>query len=199
MPSRSIHVVANGNILFFFWLNNIPLHMYLYILQFLYPFCWWTLRLLPCLSYCKECCSEHASAATAAKSLQSCPALCDSIDRSPPGSPVPGILQARTLEWVAISFSNAWKWKVKGKSLSCLTLSDPMDYSPPGSSIRGILQARVLEWGAISFSRRSSPPRDLTQVSIIVDRRFTIWAVREVWQWNGIHKSFRVSVFIFFR
>ena len=103
---------------FFFWLNNIPLHMYLYILQFLYPFCWWTLRLLPCLSYCKECCSEHASAATAAKSLQSCPALCDSIDRSPPGSPVPGILQARTLEWVAISFSNAWKWKVKGKSLS---------------------------------------------------------------------------------
>ena len=57
-------------------------------------------------------------AATAAKSLQSCPTLCDPIDGSPPGSPVPGILQARTLEWVAISFSNAWKWKVKGKSLS---------------------------------------------------------------------------------
>ena len=54
----------------------------------------------------------------AAKSLQSCPTLCDSIDGSPPGSPIPGILQARTLEWVAISFSNAWKWKVKGKSLS---------------------------------------------------------------------------------
>ena len=53
-----------------------------------------------------------------AKSLQSCPTLCDPIDRSPPGSPVPGILQARTLEWVAISFSNAWKWKVKVKSLS---------------------------------------------------------------------------------
>ena len=48
-----------------------------------------------------------------AKSLQSCPTLCDPIDGSPPGSPVPGILQARTLEWVAISFSNAWKWKVK--------------------------------------------------------------------------------------
>ena len=47
----------------------------------------------------------------AAKSLQSCPTLCDSIDGSPPGSPVPGILQARTLEWVAISFSNAWKWR----------------------------------------------------------------------------------------
>ena len=53
-----------------------------------------------------------------AKSLQSCPTLCDPIDSSPPGSPVPGILQARTLEWVAISFSNAWKWKVKVKSLS---------------------------------------------------------------------------------
>ena len=56
--------------------------------------------------------------AATAKSLQSCPTLCDHIDGSPPGSPVPGILQARTLEWVAISFSNAWKWKVKVKSLS---------------------------------------------------------------------------------
>ena len=56
------------------------------------------------------------TAAAAAKSLQSCPTLCNSIDGSPPGSPVTGILQARTLEWVAISFSNAWKWKVKVKS-----------------------------------------------------------------------------------
>ena len=62
------------------------------------------------------------SAAAAAKSLQSCPTLCDPRDGSPPGSPVPGILQARTLEWVAISFSNAWKWKVKVKSLSCIRL-----------------------------------------------------------------------------
>ena len=60
--------------------------------------------------------------AAAAKSLQSCPALCDPIDGSPPGSPVPGILQARTLGWVAISFSSAWKWKVKGKSLSRVLL-----------------------------------------------------------------------------
>ena len=59
-----------------------------------------------------------ASAAAAAKSLQSCPTLCNPIRGSPPGSPVPGILQARTLERVAISFSNAWKWKVKVKSLS---------------------------------------------------------------------------------
>ena len=57
-------------------------------------------------------------AAAAAKALQSCPTLCDPIDGSPPGSAVPGILQARTLEWVAISFSNAWKWKEKVKSLS---------------------------------------------------------------------------------
>ena len=58
----------------------------------------------------------------AAKSLQSCPTLCDPMDGSPPGSPVPGILQARTLEWVDISFSNAWKWKVKVKSLSRVRL-----------------------------------------------------------------------------
>ena len=60
--------------------------------------------------------------AAAAKLLQSCPTLCNPIDSSPSGSPVPGILQARTLEWVAISFSNAWKWKVKGKSLSRVQL-----------------------------------------------------------------------------
>ena len=65
-------------------------------------------------------CSLAAAAivAAAAKSLQLCLTLCDPIDGSPPGSPVPGILQARTLEWVAISFSNAWKWKVKVKLLS---------------------------------------------------------------------------------
>ena len=58
----------------------------------------------------------------AAKSLQSCPTLCDPTDGSPPGSAIPGILQARTLEWVTISFSNAWKWKVKVKSLSRVRL-----------------------------------------------------------------------------
>ena len=63
---------------------------------------------------CSNPTTEHA----AAKSLQSCPTLCDPVDGSPPGSLVPGILQPRTLEWVAISFSNAWKWKVKVKSLS---------------------------------------------------------------------------------
>ena len=61
-------------------------------------------------------------AAAAAKSLQLCPTLCDPIDSLLPAFPIPGILQARTLEWVAISFSNAWKWKVKVKSLSCVRL-----------------------------------------------------------------------------
>ena len=65
---------------------------------------------------------QYLHVAAAAKSLQSCLTLCDPWDGSLPGSPVPGILQARTLEWVAISFSNAWKWKVKVKSLSRVQL-----------------------------------------------------------------------------
>ena len=95
------------------------------------------------------------TAAAAAKLLQSCLTLCNLRDGSPPGSPIPGILQARTLEWVAISFSNTWKWKVKVKSLSRVWLGDPMDCSLPGSSIHGIFQARVLEWGAIAFSKHT--------------------------------------------
>ena len=91
----------------------------------------------------------------AAKSLQSCPTLCNPRDGSSPGPAVPGIFQARTLEWVAISSSNVWKWKVKNESeiaQSCPTLCDPMDCSLPGSSVHGIFQARVLESGAIAFS-----------------------------------------------
>ena len=91
----------------------------------------------------------------AAKSLQLCPTLCDPIDGSPLGSSVPGIHQARILEWVTISFSNAWKWKVKSEievAQSSPTLSDTKDCSLQGSSIHGIFQARVLEWGAIAFS-----------------------------------------------
>ena len=82
----------------------------------------------PCLLHCRQILyrlSHQGSltvTAAAAKSLQSCLTLCDPIDSSPPGSPVPGILQARTLEWVAISFSSAWKWKVKVKSLSRVRL-----------------------------------------------------------------------------
>ena len=65
---------------------------------------------------------DEQTYAAAAKLLQSCLTLCDPIEGSPPGSPVLGILQARTLEWVAISFSSAWKWKVKAKLLSCVWL-----------------------------------------------------------------------------
>ena len=73
----------------------------------------WTLWPFPMLPW---------AAAAAAKSLQSCPTLCDPTDSNPPGSSVPGILQARILEWAAISSSNAWKWKVKVKSLSHVRL-----------------------------------------------------------------------------
>ena len=74
--------------------------------------------------------SMNEAVAATAKSRQSCPTLCDPIDSSPPGSAVPGILQARTLEWVAISFSNAWKWKVKGKSLSHVLSQLPHGLQP---------------------------------------------------------------------
>ena len=97
------------------------------------------------------------SAAAAAKSLRSCPTLCDPIDGSPPGSPIPGILQARTLEWVAISFSNAWKWKVKVKSLSRVPLvATPWTAAYQTPPPMGFFQTRVLEWGAIAFSRLQS-------------------------------------------
>ena len=79
------------------------------------------------------------AAAAAAKSLQLCPTLCDPIDGSPPGSPVPGILQVRTLGWVAISFSNASKWKVKGKSLW------PLKEPTLGSVKHCILGQRMLQ------------------------------------------------------
>ena len=78
-----------------------------------------------CFDYSGSLCSHtnfRIICPAAAELRQSCPTLCDPTDGSPPGSPLPGILQARTLEWVAISFSNAWKWKVKVKSLSCVPL-----------------------------------------------------------------------------
>ena len=90
--------------------------------------------------------------AAAAKSLQSCLTLCNPIDGSPPGSPVPGILQAR----VGCHFLlQCMKMKNENEvAQSCPTLCDPMDCSLPGSSIHGIFQARVLEWGAIAFPIR---------------------------------------------
>ena len=94
-----------------------------------------------------------AVCAAAAKSLQSCPTLFDPIGGSPLGSPVPGILQARTLEWVGHFLLQCMKVKSESEvAQSCPTLSDPMDWGLPGSSVHGIFQARVLEWGAIAFS-----------------------------------------------
>ena len=104
------------------------LKLYIYICRLSYLQISFLCGVLVCLSNTPQATSIHThththTAAAAAKSLQSCPTLCDPIDGSPPGSPVPGILQARTLEWAAISFSNAWKWKVKVKSLSHVWLS----------------------------------------------------------------------------
>ena len=100
---------------------------------------------------------SSVSSSSSSKSLQSCLTLCDPVDGSQPGSPIAGILRARTLEGVAISFSNAQKVKSESEvAQSCPTLSDPMDCSPPGSSVHGMFQARVLgvlEWGAIAFSK----------------------------------------------
>ena len=92
----------------------------------------------------------HEYTPAAAELLQSCLTLCDTIDGSPPGSAAPGIFQARILEWVAISFSNAC---MHAKSLqSFLTLCDPMDRSPLDSSVHRILQPRIVEWVAVSSS-----------------------------------------------
>ena len=94
--------------------------------------------------------------AAAAKSLQSCPTLGYPTDSSPPGSTVPGILLARTLEWVSISCQFMQVKSESEVAQSFSTLSDPMDCSLPGSSVHGIFQARVLEWVAIAFSKRQS-------------------------------------------
>ena len=152
-----------------------------------------------------------AAAAAAAKSLQSCPTLCDPMDGSPPGSPVPGILQARTLEWVAISFSNAWQWKVKVKSLSpwqeyrsgvpspspkiyengvsvlitqsCPILWDPVDCSSLGSSVRGDSPGKNTGVGSHSLLQRIFPIHGLNPGLAV--RFFTDWATREAYE-DGI-------------
>ena len=118
------------------------------------------------------------------KSLRLCLTLCDSMDYSPPGFFVHGILQARILEWVAKPSSIfSTEVVVQPESVNCLqsevaqscpTPCDPMNCSPPGSSVHGILQARILEWLAISCSRGSSRPRDRTRVSRIGAKHFNL-------------------------
>ena len=109
--------------------------------------------------------------AAAAKSLQSCPTLWDSIDSSPPGSPVPGILQARTLERVAISFSNAWKWKVEVKSLSHVWLfATPWTAAYQAPPSMGF--SRQEYWSGLSLP---SPESD--------------WVGRQRWEQRDLRKS----------
>ena len=116
---------------------------------------------IPTALWCKhlnESFKHLAAAAAAAKSLQSCPTLCDPIDGSPPGSPVPGILQASTLEWVAISFSNAWKWRVKVKSLSRVRLfTTPWTAAHQAPQSVGFLNVLLLfKWPRYTVSTMSS-------------------------------------------
>ena len=96
---------------------------------------------------------KWATSGAAAKSLQSCPTLCDPIDSRPPCSPVPGSLQAKNTGVGCHFLLQCMKVKSESEvAQSCPTFHDPMDHSLPGSSIHGIFQARVLEWGAIAFS-----------------------------------------------
>ena len=99
-------------------------------------------------------------AAAAAKSLQACPTLCDTRDGSPSGSPVPGILQARPLEWVAISFPNAWKWKVKVKSLSPVwPLATPWTAAYQAPLSMGF--SRQEYWSGLPFPSPETPTKNL--------------------------------------
>ena len=142
--------LAMHNFLLFF--DTIYNFLLLFLWSSCYPYLECPLSFLPVeiISVLQE--TALTVAAAAAKSRQSCPTLCNPIDGRPPGFPVPGILQARTLEWVAIPSpmheSEKWKWSRSVVPDS----SDTVDYSPPGSSVHGIFQAKVLEWGAIAFS-----------------------------------------------
>ena len=150
--------------------------------------------------------------AAAAKSLQSCPTLCDPIDSSPPGPPVPGILQARTLEWVAISFSNAWKWKVKVKSLSRVRPSGTpwtaahqappsmgfsrqehwsgLPFPPPNKSsipqqFRISYQKKESNASYLGWERRNSKSSTGKQVKSLPDwMHDSLWSIQGMWLFN---------------
>jgi len=131
--------------------------------------------------------------AGAAKSLQSCPTLCDPIDSSPPGSPVLGILQARTLEWVAISFSKAWKWKVKVKSLSRV--------QPSATPWTAAHQAPL----PVGFSRQEywsglplpSPPfiASLPQIEYVTDIQRTLKGINPKYSLKGLMLELKLQYF----
>ena len=117
------------------------------------------------------------SAAAAAKSLQSCPTLCDPMDGSPPGSPVPGILQARTLEWVAISFSNAWKWTMKVNHSVVSNSLRPHGLQPTGFLHPWDFPGKSTGWGAIALSSPlcSLPSISSSFYSVVLSCLFSIF------------------------
>ena len=131
-------------------------------------------------------------AAAAAKSLQSCPTLCDPIDGSPPGSPVPGILQARTLEWVAISFSNAWKWDVKVKLLSrvqlCATPWTAAYQAPPSMGF-----SRQEYWSGVPLP---SPKEIILWIPKCVN--ISMFSFQNLWYWELEASSWKAEVFFFY-
>ena len=139
-------------------------------------------------------------------SLQSCLTLCDPIDGRPPGSPVPGILQARTLEWVAISFSNAWKWKVKVKLLSRIRLlATPWTAAYQAPPSMGF--SRQEYWSGVPlpssplclydfkfhiFSNKPLPQSIATEVYMVQGYRFSrnmdilfFWEIHWTWYWEA--------------
>ena len=131
-------------------------------------------------------------ASATAKLLQSFPTLCDPRDGSPPGSPVPGILQARTLEWVAISFSNAWKWKVKVKSLSRVQLlATPWTAAYQAPPSMGF--SRQEYWSGVPLPSKSLQIRRITKekqrISMIIETN-TYWILWAPWKTLYIHDLF---------
>ena len=145
----------------------------------------------------------HGLAAAAAKSLQSCPTLCDPIDGSPPGSPVPGILQARTLEWVAISFSKAWKWKAKVKSLSRLRLfATPWTAAHQASPSMGF--SRQEYWSGVplpsppwsrsySFMITSTHPQQYLRIAIGLDTMILSLVIKDKYMNIHAHTQIQLS------
>ena len=138
---------------------------------------------------CTHCLSYAPAAAAAAKSLQSCPTLCDPIDGSPPGSPIPGILQARTLEWVAISFSNEWKWKVKLKSLSHVRLlATPWTAAYEAPQSMGF--SRQEYWSGVPLPSLSyAPTIPLIRASLVIQMVKILPAMLETRVWSLSQKD----------
>ena len=126
--------------------------------------------------------------AAAAKSLQSCPTLCDPIDGSPPGPAIPGILQVRTLEWVAISSSNAWKWKVKVKSLShVLLLATPWTAAYQAPLSMGFSRQ---EYGVGCHCLLHMIVYTFTYLYIYINIWYILIYSNIIWSWNCIFYYF---------